>query len=57
MVSTWRKMLKTRCVDGTNYEKIVHSIIIGNSMLDYADEMLALNKGREIIKGNTMVAA
>lgn len=32
--------LKTRCVDGTNYDKIVQQITIGNSMLNYASKML-----------------
>lgn len=49
-------MLKTRCVDGTNYVKIVHLIIIGNSMLDYAREQLS-DISVAVAKGNTMVAA
>lgn len=53
--------LKTRCVDGTNHEKIVHLIIIGNSMLNYALNSLK-GVGEKIslpvtVKGNTMATA
>jgi hypothetical protein len=40
--------LKTRCVDGTNYVKIVQPITIGNSMLNYASNSL---DGVEVIGG------
>ena len=46
-------MLKTRCVDGTNYVKIVQQPINGNSMLNYASESL---EGVEVI-GDEILAA
>lgn len=56
MDSTWRKMLKIRCVDCTNYEKIVQTKTIDNSMLNYARGLL-----NDVVyvetEGKTMVAA
>ena len=45
--------LKTRCVDGTNYVKIVQQTIIGNSMLNFASESL---EGVEVIGDRKLVA-
>jgi len=46
--------LKTRCVDGTNYVKIVQQTIIGNSMLNYASKML---DGVKVATGRETLAA
>ena len=45
--------LKTRCVDGTNYDKIVQHKTTGNSMLSYASDAL---DGVEVIGDRKLVA-
>jgi len=46
--------LRIRCVDGTNYVKIVQQTIIGNSMLEYASKSL---EGVEVSGGTIALAA
>ena len=53
MVSIGWKKLKTRCVDGTYYVKNVQPITIGNSMIEYASEML--NGIKEVNGGGVRV--
>jgi hypothetical protein len=49
-----RLKLEARCVDGTNYVKIVQQTIIGNSMLEYASDSL---DGVEVSGGTIALAA